>query len=86
MTNPKNEKLHDLTPREVLMFVPLLAMALWIGVYPKPFFQILEKPVEQIVQTIHNNANSNANTPGNAQVAPAPAPPAPVVVGAKASN
>src|SRR5712692_4226093 len=84
VTNPKNEKLHDLTPREVLMFVPLIVMALWIGVYPKPFFQILEKPVEQIVQAIHDN--SNANAPVNAQVAPAPAPPAPVVVGVKASN
>ena len=72
MTNPKNEKLHDLTPREILTFVPLIIMALWIGLYPKPFFQILEQPVNQIVQTIHDNSNSNANAPVNAQVAPAP--------------
>jgi NADH-quinone oxidoreductase subunit M len=52
VTNPKNEKLHDLTPREVLTFVPLLIMAFWIGLYPKPFFQILEQPVNQIVQTV----------------------------------
>jgi len=45
VTNPKNEKLHDLTPREILTFVPLIIMALWIGLYPKPFFQILEQPV-----------------------------------------
>ena len=42
VTNPKNEKLHDLTPREVLTFAPLIIMAFWIGLYPKPFFQILE--------------------------------------------
>ncbi|HXC44385.1 MAG TPA: NADH-quinone oxidoreductase subunit M [Candidatus Dormibacteraeota bacterium] len=54
LTNPKNEKLHDLTPREVLTFVPLLIMAFWIGLYPKPFFQILEQPVNQIVQNVHN--------------------------------
>ena len=47
VTNPKNEKLHDLTPREVLTFVPLLVMAFWIGLYPKPFLQILEQPVNQ---------------------------------------
>ncbi len=70
VTNPKNEKLHDLTPREILTFVPLIIIALWIGLYPKPFFQILEQPVNQIVQTIHDNSNSN--TPVNAQVAPAP--------------
>jgi NADH-quinone oxidoreductase subunit M len=52
VTNPKNEKLHDLTPREILTFAPLLIMALWIGLYPKPFFQILEQPVNQIVQTV----------------------------------
>ncbi|MGA7046349.1 MAG: NADH-quinone oxidoreductase subunit M [Candidatus Sulfotelmatobacter sp.] len=53
VTNPKNEKLHDLTPREVLTFVPLLIMAFWIGLYPKPFFQILEQPVNQLVQNVH---------------------------------
>src|SRR5450432_2802549 len=45
VTNPKNEKLHDLTPREVATFVPLIIMALWIGLYPKPFLQILDQPV-----------------------------------------
>jgi NADH-quinone oxidoreductase subunit M len=68
VTNPKNEKLHDLTPREILTFVPLIIMALWIGLYPKPFFQILEQPVNQIVQTIHDNSNPNA--PVNAQNVP----------------
>src|SRR5881227_2282686 len=49
VTNPKNEKLHDLTPREAATFVPLLIMALWIGLYPKPFFQILEQPVNHTI-------------------------------------
>src|SRR5580704_16183535 len=60
VTNPKNEKLHDLTPREVATFVPLLIMAFWIGLYPKPFFQILEQPVKQIVQNVHNPQTGNA--------------------------
>ena len=68
VTNPKNEKLHDLTPREVLTFAPLIIMAFWIGLYPKPFFQILEQPVNQIVQTIHDK--SVANPPENAQATP----------------
>jgi len=49
VTNPKNEKLHDLTPREIATFVPLIVMALWIGLYPKPFFQILEQPVSHTI-------------------------------------
>jgi NADH-quinone oxidoreductase subunit M len=78
VTNPKNEKLHDLTPREILTFAPLIVVALWIGLYPKPFFQILEQPVNQIVQTIHDNAvaNAPANAPVNAQARPVPTAPA----------
>jgi NADH-quinone oxidoreductase subunit M len=53
VTNPKNEKLHDLTPREVATFVPLIIMAFWIGLYPKPFFQILEQPVNNLVATVN---------------------------------
>ncbi len=45
VTNPKNEKLADLTPRELATFVQLLILAFVIGIYPKPFFQILEQPV-----------------------------------------
>jgi NADH-quinone oxidoreductase subunit M len=53
VTNPKNEKLHDLTPREVATFAPLIIMAFWIGLFPKPFFQILEQPVHNLVATVH---------------------------------
>ena len=71
VTNPKNEKLHDLTPREVATFVPLIIMAFWIGLYPKPFFQILEQPVNHLVATMQS-----AQEPGtmNAAVQPATLP------------
>jgi NADH-quinone oxidoreductase subunit M len=58
VTNPKNEKLHDLTPREIATFVPLIAMALWIGLYPKPFFQILEGPANQISRDVHQQGTN----------------------------
>jgi NADH-quinone oxidoreductase subunit M len=71
VTNPKNEKLHDLTPREVLTFVPLLIMAFWIGLYPKPFFKILEQPVNQIVQNVHaSHASGAVDATIEQQVAP----------------
>ena len=73
VTNPKNEKLHDLTPREVLTFVPLLIMAFWIGLYPKPFFQILEQPVNQIVANVRTPQSGgvvNAATQPDAAQAP----------------
>ena len=34
------------------LFLPLIAWAIWIGVYPKPYFDLLEKPVQQIVERV----------------------------------
>ena len=42
--NPKNEKLTDLSGREWAYMTPLLILALWIGVYPKPFLAFIEQP------------------------------------------
>jgi NADH-quinone oxidoreductase subunit M len=52
ITNGKNLHLPDLSLREVALFLPLIAWAIWIGVYPKPYFDILEKPVQQIVERV----------------------------------
>jgi NADH-quinone oxidoreductase subunit M len=52
VTNPKNEGLKDLNLREWAIFTPLIAWCFWIGLYPKPYFDILEKPVAQIVQRV----------------------------------
>jgi NADH-quinone oxidoreductase subunit M len=70
VTNPKNEKLHDLTPREVATFVPLLIMAFWIGLYPKPFFQILQQPVEKTISMVRGPDYLKSTTV-NAAVKPA---------------
>ena len=82
VTNPKNEKLHDLTPREVATFVPLIVMAFWIGLYPKPFLQILEQPVNTIIATVNRGAAA-PDAPAAAQVA---APAAPIAVVASVPN
>jgi len=44
VTNGKNLVIPDMNFREVAMFVPLIAWAVWIGVYPKPYFDILRQP------------------------------------------
>jgi NADH-quinone oxidoreductase subunit M len=72
VTNPKNEKLHDLTPREVATFVPLIIMAFWIGLYPKPFFQILEQPVNHIVAAVNGETPKPESTASIAAGAAAP--------------
>jgi NADH-quinone oxidoreductase subunit M len=52
VTNGKNLTIPDMNFREVAMFVPLIAWAVWIGVYPKPYFDILRQPVQEIVERV----------------------------------
>jgi NADH-quinone oxidoreductase subunit M len=52
ITNPKNLHLPDLSLREWAVFLPFMACAVWIGVYPKPFFEVLDKPVAQLVERV----------------------------------
>ena len=50
--NETNAKMKDLTAREVAYFAPLLAAAFWIGLYPKPVMDVLNKPVEKLVRQV----------------------------------
>jgi NADH-quinone oxidoreductase subunit M len=52
LTNEKNEKLQDLNWREILTLVPLLVFIFWIGLYPKPFFDLIAPTVEHLVATL----------------------------------
>jgi NADH-quinone oxidoreductase subunit M len=55
VTQFANENLPDLNLRELATLVPLVFMAFWIGIYPKPFFAVIEKPVERIVLQVNPN-------------------------------
>jgi NADH-quinone oxidoreductase subunit M len=48
----KNQSLPDLSRREIAVFAPLIVWAFWIGLYPQPFFRVLERPVAQIVERV----------------------------------
>jgi NADH-quinone oxidoreductase subunit M len=52
ITNPVNATLPDLTLREQLTLLPLVILALWIGIYPKPIFDVIRRPSEKIVQAV----------------------------------
>ena len=48
LDNPENAKLKDLDFREIMTLAPIVVCCFWIGLYPKPLFRILEKPVAEI--------------------------------------
>jgi len=49
----ENKTLADLSVREIMTLVPLAVLAFWIGLYPKPFFDVLEEPVDRLVAQIN---------------------------------
>jgi len=53
ITNPINEKLQDIKGREVAAFVPLVMLVVYLGVYPKPILDPVDKSVKQLVQVMY---------------------------------
>jgi NADH-quinone oxidoreductase subunit M len=65
--NPKNEKLPDLNLREVVTFVPLIILAVWIGIYPAPFLNRLAPTVNSVVARINPAYPAVASSAGVAK-------------------
>ena len=62
--NPKNENLPDLNLREWATFIPLLILAVWIGLYPKPFIDRLDTSVSRVMSRV-NSADLQLNADTN---------------------
>ena len=52
----ENRVLLDLNWREILTLVPLLIVIFWIGLYPKPFFDLINPGVEQLAALLQSAA------------------------------
>jgi NADH-quinone oxidoreductase subunit M len=48
--------LRDLNWREIAIMVPILILIFWIGLYPKPFFDLMAPAVDQLVANFSNVA------------------------------
>ena len=78
----ENRKLQDVNLREVLTLAPLVVACFWIGVYPKPFFEMMKGSTDKILAAGAPAAQARAARTA-APVPPyvvAPPPPAPAVV------
>jgi NADH-quinone oxidoreductase subunit M len=65
LDNPENARLQDLDLREVMTLVPIVVLCFWIGLYPKPFFDILDRPIADLAARLEA---------GDAALAAAPSP------------
>ena len=56
LSNEENRKLKDLNLREIFTVAPLIVLIFWIGIYPKPFFDLINPAVENLVQLVQTAA------------------------------
>jgi NADH-quinone oxidoreductase subunit M len=49
LTKEKLKAITDLSPREIGVFAPLLALTLWMGLYPQPFLDVMHVAVADLV-------------------------------------
>ena len=52
LDNPANQTVSDVNGREIGLMAALIVCMIWIGVYPKPFFDMIEEPVNYIVKKV----------------------------------
>jgi len=48
----ENQSLKDLSWREIATLTPLLIMIFWIGLYPKPFFNLMAPSVDKLMAIV----------------------------------
>ena len=58
VTNEENKNLKDINKTELLGLIPLVIVAVWLGVYPKPVLQPINNSVESVIQLMHDKAQS----------------------------
>ncbi|MEO0411293.1 MAG: NADH-quinone oxidoreductase subunit M [Pseudomonadota bacterium] len=50
----------DLSPREWGLFAPMIVLVLWMGIYPKPFLDFIEVPVETLITQMERGGTDKA--------------------------
>jgi len=64
ITEPENEDLKDFSLRETLIFVPLVALIIVLGVYPKFALDVIEPSTEAILDRIESTTDFLIPEPG----------------------
>ncbi len=50
---PENQNLKDLGSREIVILAPILALIVFMGIYPQPFLNRMQPSVERLINTVN---------------------------------
>jgi len=64
----ENQKLTDLSLREIIVLAPVVVMIILIGVWPQPFLNKMEKSVDHLIRTVRYRAERVNQAPSLAPV------------------
>src|SRR5438094_6169107 len=77
VTNEKNARLADLQPREWATIVPVIAIAVLMGVFPNLFLRPIEPSVERTLARIHREATMRVRANPESRIPASPESPVP---------
>jgi NADH-quinone oxidoreductase subunit M len=70
VTHAENLRLKDLSPREILVLVPVVLVIVWIGVYPQPFLKRMEAATSVVIERVLTTGKARAAHPGTTRCPP----------------
>ena len=74
LDNPENQDLSDLNLREWAVLMPLVVLCFWIGLYPKPFFAMLQPATARLTAALEAGRPPEYALPAEPIAAPVAAP------------
>jgi len=64
VTHDENKGLRDMTPRELLVMIPLVILMFWMGLYPKPWLSRMEPSIDAMLQRYEQTVSAQQVPPG----------------------
>jgi len=58
VTNEANKNLPDLDTKEMTALIPLVAIVIWLGIYPKPVLAPIDTSVKALLSFMHEKAQT----------------------------
>jgi NADH-quinone oxidoreductase subunit M len=58
LDKPENEHIPDLNKRELALLVPLVAVIIWLGVYPAPVLRRTEASSRLLIDHVERHSDS----------------------------